>query len=68
MDRVVATSPEQIVVRVNGSARRVRFQCRTRDDNAGVRVIGLTDDLGHAWAMSLPGREFLRVSRQPSRG
>jgi hypothetical protein len=67
VDRVVVTSPGQIAVRVNGSARRVRFQCRTRVDNAGVRVAGMTDDLGHDYTMSLPERQILRVSRQRSR-
>ncbi len=64
-DRIIVTSPGQITVRVDGSRRRVRFQHRGRDD-AHVRVIGMTDELGHKYAMTLPGREVLRISRQRS--
>lgn len=62
VDRVVVTNPRQITVRVDDSPRRVRFQCRISADNATVRVVGMTDDLGHEYTMQLPGREILRVS------
>jgi len=64
-DRIIVTSPGQITVRVEGADRRVRFQHRSRDD-AQVRVIGMTDELGHKYTMTLPGREILRISRQRS--
>ncbi len=64
-DRIIVTSPGQITVRVEGAGRRVRFQHRGRGD-AHVRVTGMTDELGHKYTMTLPGREILRISRQRS--
>ncbi len=61
-DRIIVTSPGQITVRVEGAGRRVRFQHRGRGD-AQVRVIGMTDELGHKYTMTLPGREILRIKR-----
>jgi len=61
-DRIFASSPRQIVVRAGGSRWRVRFQHRGRGD-AHVRVIGMTDELGHKYTMTLPGREILRIKR-----
>jgi len=66
IDRVVVSSPMQVAVRLRGTARRVRFQFRSRAEAAFVRVTGLTDDLGHEFTMKLPGREIERV--KPNRG
>jgi len=64
VDRVIVTSPGQITVRVQDTGRRVRFQYRARSDVARVRVIGMVDELGHEYSMSLPGRDVLRVRRR----
>ena len=68
VDRVIVSSPGQIAVRIRGAAKRVRFQFRTRNDNISVRVVGMTDDLGHDYTLMLPGREILRVSRRRAHG
>jgi hypothetical protein len=67
VDRIVLTSPGQIVLRVPGAPRRVRVQFRGRGDNARVRAVGLTDALGHEYSMDLPGRQNIRISRRRSR-
>jgi hypothetical protein len=67
VDRIVVTSPGQILLRVPNTARRVRVQYRVKSEDAQVRVVGLTDALGHEYSIDLPGRQNIRISRRRSR-
>lgn len=63
-NRVVVTSPGQFSLRVPSARRRVLVQCRGKGDDRLVRVVGMSDDLGHEYSMSLPDRQIIRVSRR----
>lgn len=62
--RVVVTSPVQISLLVPSARRRALVQCRGKGDDRLVSVVGMTDDLGHEYSMSLPERQIIRVSRK----
>ena len=64
VDRIVVTSPGQILLRVPSTARRVRVQHLVKSADAHVRVVCLTDELGHEYSMKLPGREIIRVNKR----
>lgn len=59
VDRVIVTSPGQITVRVPETERRVRLQYRARSGARQVRVIGMVDELGRKYSMTLPGSEMI---------
>jgi len=61
VDRVVLRGPRSIVARVADTGQRVYF-VRRRDED-GVRVSGLTDELGRTYTMKLPSREIVRVHK-----
>ena len=64
VDRIVVTSPGQILLRVPSTARRVRVQHLVKSADTHVRVVCLTDELGHEYSMKLPGREIIRVNKR----
>lgn len=64
VNRVVVTSPGQLSLRIPSARRRVLVQCRGKGVDRLVRVVGMTDDLGHEYSMSLPDRQIIRVSRK----
>ena len=68
VDRVVVTSPGQITIRVAATGRRVRLQRRGKGAEEYIRVIGMIDELGRQYTMSLPDRSIIRVRRGRTRG
>jgi hypothetical protein len=64
-DRVLVTSPSKMTLRVRHTPRRVRVQYRASSSRPQVRAVGMTDELGHEYAMSLPGKDiqYIRQGR-----
>lgn len=67
VDRAVVTSPNQINARIALTHRRLKFQRRGNGSDEHGRVLGMVDDLGHEYTMSLPDRSVLRVKRRRGR-
>ena len=61
VDRVIATSPNQIVARVANAERRVQIQRKGTGTEQRLIVVGLTDELGREYSMRLPERAVIRI-------